>query len=236
MDGIDQNEVRDFYNELLEIWPVNNLWYVYIKKQIQKYLDDNRVSPSSYVLNAGSAGNTYGLPYRFHHVDIAEKRLVGLGNATVASIENLPFADNIFDGCICVGSVINYCSAMTAISELLRVIKPGGMLILEFESSNSYEYRYSDIYGKASSTVSVNYGQPNHQQWVYSFQYIKSICVACGTKAEAARYFHIISAYKLGSGLDENAAAEYARYDALVSKLPYIRQHASNIIFRCMKL
>ena len=236
MKGIDRNEVCKFYNDITDIWPSDERWFVYTNKQIEKYLNTYRLPDTSYILNAGSAGNTYGLPYKFHHVDIAEKHLEGLEHATVASVESLPFDNEAFDGCICVGSVINYCDALVAIAEMLRVIKPGGVIVLEFENSNSYEYKHSDVYGKAAGIVTVNYRQQEHHQWLYSYRHIKNICESCGAKIRSARYFHILSSLKLARGLEEDAASEYAKYDKLLACVPLVKAHAGNIIVQCTKL
>ena len=47
---------------------------------------------------------------------------------------DLPFAENSIDNILCVGSVLNYCDAIAAISEFNRVFKYNGHLILEYES------------------------------------------------------------------------------------------------------
>ena len=71
------------------------------------------------MLNAGSGGSIYnGISGKFFHVDISDKFIKELPNSYVASIENLPFNTNFFDTAICVGSVINYCDALTALSEI----------------------------------------------------------------------------------------------------------------------
>lgn len=53
---------------------------------------------------------------------------------------DLPFAENSIDNILCVGSVLNYCDAIAAISEFNRVLKYNGHLILEYESSWGFEY------------------------------------------------------------------------------------------------
>jgi len=236
MKGLNQNDVREFYNNIVDIWPENDIWFSYTKSQIWNYLHSYAFDADSYVLNAGSAGNTYDLPYNFHHVDIAHNQLKSVKNATIASIEDMPFKANTFDGCICVGSVINYCDAIAAISEMYRVLKPGGKIILEFENSNSFEYRKADIYGVSSGIVTVNYRQTQHKQWLYSYKYIRKICNDFNARIENVKFFHILSSLKLANGQTENSASNYAKYDKLLEYIPFIKKHAGNIIMSCRKL
>lgn len=236
MSDIDADAVKKFYNEVDDIWPDKDLWFQYTKGQISKYLNGHLFAADSYILNAGSAGNGYGLPYDYHHVDIAAKHLSSCEKSTIASIENLPFPNNEFEGAICVGSVINYCNALQAISELLRVIRPGGRLILEFESSLSFEYRHSDVYGKAASITTVKYRDQEHKQWLYSPSHIFSLCSSSGGKVKSIKRFHILSSFQLGRGMTENEAVQYARYDAFLQNVPFVVGHASNVIFSCTKL
>ncbi len=60
----------------------------------------------------------------------------------------MPFNNLFFDNILCVGSVLNYCDALTALSELSRVLKPNGNLILEYESSWGFEYLHKSCYKK----------------------------------------------------------------------------------------
>lgn len=46
-------------------------------------------------------------------------------------IERLPFPDEIFDRILVVDSVHHFCNQQAAISDLLRVLKPGGRMVIE---------------------------------------------------------------------------------------------------------
>ncbi|HKO18831.1 MAG TPA: methyltransferase domain-containing protein, partial [Acidobacteriaceae bacterium] len=63
-----------------------------------------------------------------------------MSNPVVGDLESLPFHDGTFEGVVCVGPVINYVSALEAISEMSRVLRQGGSLLLHFESSDSLEH------------------------------------------------------------------------------------------------
>ncbi len=121
------------------------------------------------VLDVGS-GNGYVLSRyatagaRVRGVDLTEKatglcrrrfELAGLaGEFLVASAESLPFPDESFD-CVCSMGVLHHTpDIVTALSELRRVLRPGGRLILMVYHRNSVLYRltfpvYSVVRGKS---------------------------------------------------------------------------------------
>jgi ubiquinone/menaquinone biosynthesis C-methylase UbiE len=77
------------------------------------------------------------------YTDLIVGSLRNVPLAVVSDAEQLPFPVNTFGIAICVGSVINYCSAASAISEFVRVLKSGGLLVLEFETSDSFEFLFT---------------------------------------------------------------------------------------------
>jgi len=157
MNHLDQESIKNFYENVSEVWPKDNTWYLYLKSGIEKYIKKRCNSLNNpCILNAGSGGNNYGIVSdNMYHVDIVENKIANLKNAVVSSIEKLPFSDAMFDYAICVGSVINYCDAVTSIAEMSRVIKKHGKLILEFENSFSFEYFGRKEYGKSAEIVSL---------------------------------------------------------------------------------
>ena len=122
------------------------------------------------------------------HVDIAEKKLVGIPNAVVSSIESMPFPNGRFDSIVCVGSVINYCDAGAVVAEFSRVAKPGAVLILEFENSGGFEYRKEACYKESAAVVTVQFQGVAHTQWLYSVPYIKSLLKAHCFSIEGKTY------------------------------------------------
>ncbi len=234
--SVDLNEVKKFYNEVPEIWAPTDTWHQWSRGQIQKYLNAVPFSCQGSILNAGSGGNDYGIPCReMIHVDVAEKKLVGLKNAVVSSVESMPFPNSRFDGIVCVGSVINYCDAGAVIAEFSRVSKPGALLVLEFENSAGYEYRKKACYKKSAAVVTVQFQGSAHTQWLYSFQYIKSLLEAHHFSIQNIYPYHICSSLALSlNGLEEKSAG-FARLDTLIRKIPPLAAHANNFIIRCSK-
>lgn len=237
MDNLlDQKEIAQFYNNILCVWPQENAWYQYTRLKISKFISSHPFDNNSYILNAGAGDMKYDIRGIVHNVDIAEDKIKNSPLHTVASIENLPFDDNTFNGIICVGSVINYCDAIAAISELTRVLYPSGRIILEFESSSSYEYKGFPEYGADAEVVETIYqGQP-HKLWVFSPIYIKSILKQCKLHILDEEYFHIISALAIHFGKTEQEAARYANIDKIAKLITPIKRHGCNVILECEKL
>lgn len=133
MDRIEEyeKETRLLYDQIDQIWPDNNKWYDYTHRRIIQFITDNQdiFNTNSKILNAGSGGSIYkDLTGVFYHVDISDKFIKNLPNSYVASVERMPFDSAFFDASICVGSVINYCNALSAISEIYRVLKHNSFL------------------------------------------------------------------------------------------------------------
>jgi len=51
-----------------------------------------------------------------------------------ATVESMPFRDAQFDAVVCVGVIMHVDEEERALSELLRVVKPGGSLIITFNN------------------------------------------------------------------------------------------------------
>jgi SAM-dependent methyltransferase len=238
MKQLDQEAIKNFYENIHEIWPQDNAWYSYLKLRIEKYIQ-KKCCPfeNAYILNAGSGGNNYSIVSdNMYHVDIAENKIINFKNAVVASIEKLPFPDEMFDYIICVGSVINYCDAIAAIAEMSRVLKKHGILILEFENSFGFEYLGKTEYGKPAEIVTTRYIEQSHHQWVYSINYIKNILKIYSLRIRNLSAFHILSGLHYNKYGDENVATNFSKFDYVIQYIPLLRKHAANIILSCQKL
>ena len=237
MNSVDLNDVKEFYNATPEIWAVDDLWHQWSLRQIQEYLSGIAFSNQDSVLNAGSGGNDYNISCKeMVHVDIAEKKLAGIPNAVVSSIESMPFPNGQFDGIVCVGSVINYCDAGAVVAEFSRVAKPGAVLILEFENSGGFEYRREACYKESAAVVTVQFQGVAHTQWLYSVPYIKSLLKAHCFSIQDVYPYHICSSLALSLNGLEGKSTKFARLDILARKIPPFAAHANNCIIRCKKL
>jgi ubiquinone/menaquinone biosynthesis C-methylase UbiE len=240
MDKLDIDNIKNFYNEINNIWPTKDKWHTYTKKTIHEFI---RVISKKYslhsnhlkILNAGSAGEEYSVSCTHYHVDIANEKLKNIPNSYITSIENLPFENNFFDICICVGSVINYCDALQTISEFARVLKENGVLILEFESSESFEFLFDIPFGKSAYIIKTFYVDSEQLIWVYSKKYIKNILESFGFSIKIVKEFHIVSALIYRITRNANFSSKFSVLDKILGKT-LLRKYACNIILNCVKL
>lgn len=237
---IDFNSVKNMYNEMSEIWPNNDKWYQYTYLQISKFLayisSKYQFTNNMKILNAGSGGNTYNLPGIHYHVDIADQKIKNIPNSYVGNIENLMFEDNKFDVCICVGSVINYCDALVAITEMARVLKKRGLLILDFDQSYSLEFLGTSHFKKTADIIETFNSGYIDKTWIYSPQYIFNILKQRKIQIYDIRRYHILSPLFYRITHDENRAATFAKLDRYVSYIPILRNLSCNIILCSQKL
>jgi len=235
-ERVDLAKVKKLYDDLPCMWPEWDLWFTYTHKYLCGYLDREipplNIRDTTKILNAGSDGNTYGIGGEHYHVDICWKNIAHLEHALEASIEEMPYADGSFDGCICMGSVINYCDAKKALFELARVIKPGGFFIFDYDQSGSLEYIFTKAFRKDAVIVDANNSGFADRAWAYLPRYIRSILRAAGFAILNTEYFHILSALIN----DESRAAAFAKYDAILKYVPLLGKCSCNVILTCRKL
>jgi SAM-dependent methyltransferase len=235
MGAIDQDQVRDFYERVEEIWPDDDRWHRHSHRQIRAFLRKMSFAPDAYILNAGSGDNDYGIQGNMHHMDLAENKISHFEHHTVGSIEATPFPNETFTDIVCVGSVLNYCDARRTVAELSRILRPNGRLILEFESSGGYGYRRNHAYRHSAAVVTVAYRNTSHSQWLYAPDYVAGLLRAAGFQEPGWFGYHYFSGICLWLGTSENTAAKWARLDALARLFPRIREHAHNFILTCRK-
>jgi len=239
-NALDTNEVKKLYDNMSCIWPESDLWHTYTYKYMCAYLKRElpqfSIKDTTKILNAGSAGNTYGTDGEHYHVDICYDKISYLEHATEASIEDLPYADDYFDGCICMGSVINYTDAAKSLFELARVIRSDGFLIFDFEQSKSLQFICSKVFKKNAIIINTFNSGNTDRLWVYSMQYILSILKSAGLFVQKIEYYHILSplAYKFLK--NENKAATFGKFDAVAKYIPLLRKCSCNVILTCRKV
>ncbi len=235
MDELNKKDVIQFYEENAYVWPNDNAWHAVNQSEIHKAVHGLQMPLDAVILNAGSGGSIYGLPHTMHNLDVVSNKNVNLENFTLGSIENIPFDSQFFDYVICVGSVLNYCDAAKAIQQFSRVLKPQGILLLEFESSTSFEFKGTDAYNKNATIITTQYLNSNHDMWVFSPRYIEYLLLANNFTIKAKRPYHIISGLAFNRNHDENVAARYTKYDGIVRRIPVISKHCGNMIITLVK-
>jgi ubiquinone/menaquinone biosynthesis C-methylase UbiE len=68
---------------------------------------------------------------------IAQVRSLGLSDvhAEKGEVEHIPFSDNAFDAIVCLEALVHFDNLKDVFSEFNRVLKPGGILIVDFDNS-----------------------------------------------------------------------------------------------------
>lgn len=135
---------------------------------------------NGYVLErfAREGAETYGIDITPMSIKLCKQRFEfsGIENASfvVANAEELPFPDNYFDCVTSMGVLHHVPDTEKAVSEIYRVLKPGGRLIVMFYHRNSALYRISfwirALFGNKTRQQLVNEfdGVGNPKGWVYS--------------------------------------------------------------------
>ena len=237
---INSEDVKKLYDNMSEIWPADDMWYLYTYKKIdlflKKYVTRIKLKEDSQILNAGSGGNTYNVNGNHLHIDITDKHIKENQKFIKASIENIPIECNIFDLCICVGSVINYCDAFKAISEISRTLKVGGYLILEYDQSKNFEYYGTKTYNSNIDIVKTFNSGYEDKIWVYSEKYIKKILKHYNFKILNTQYFHCLSSLIYKVKKNEQFAAKFTYFDNITNFIPFLRKISNNIILIAQKI
>lgn len=91
-----------------------------------------------------------------------------------AHVEKLPFADNFFDRILVVDALHHFCDQLEAIEDLLRVLKPGGRLVIEEPDLNHWGVKLLALAEKMLLMRS----------HFYTPQEIREIIASCGCSAE----------------------------------------------------
>lgn len=234
MKKLDETKIRNFYEGVDCVWPLDDKWHEHNQKEIKKFIHQFSFDNCK-ILNAGSGGNSYGLNNEMYHIDIAENKIKNQKHHFVCSIEQMPFKDSSFDVVICVGSVINYCDAILALNEIARVLKKNGILILEFENSYSFEFRGTPAFKANASIVTTQYFNRPHIMWVYSLKYIANILRQNNFIIKTVYPFHIFSSLAYFYNKNENKAAKCTALDMICRYIPILRRYSGNVILLSCK-
>jgi SAM-dependent methyltransferase len=236
LNKIDLEEVAKKYNFIPEIWIKDDKWHLKTHKMIYNFIWDftNKVDNfnNMKVLNAGSAGYSYGLKEdNIIHIDIAKNKILNLKNSVYGNIENTNFDDNQFDLIICVGSVINYCDPIKVIGEFKRILHPRGWIILEYESSFTFELIGKTDFNKKATLIETFYNKSKEIIWYYSESFMKDIINSFKLEITRKKNCHILSPLIFRMFRKENFASYFCFFDLFLSYVPLLNKFSSNNIY-----
>ncbi len=240
MNQLNLEEVARKYNEMDVVWNEKDTWHVLTKNRIHDFvLRCLKIIPNVHtlkILNAGSAGNSYGLAEEnILHVDIAKDKISHLPNSMVIDVQDLSGLPGTFDMVMCVGSVINYCDPVKVISEFTKVLNKGGYLILEFENSHTLELIGKPSFNKEAVLLKSFYNGKPEELWFFSESYIRELLTRSGFTVISVKRFHILSPLIYRFYPNENFAAHFAKLDRLLSYVPFLNKFSSNTLLLCSK-
>jgi len=225
------------YDQMEHPWPPGDNWSAHTKRSIGEFVRAVVPDREGLLLNAGSGGNDYGLAARMTcvNLDISLRQCRTLKLPVLGDVEHMPFADAEFDVTLCVGAVINYVRPETAIPELLRVTKPGGLILVDFESSYSAEIMFAPQWRKPITVIERMYIDHMDKTFLYSPGYIRGIFENGGGRIIAARGYHIATA--MWERIFRKALIPRAAYsiDRMASRVPGVRALASSVLMACRK-
>ncbi len=238
---MDSNDIKDVENtakenyEKSEPWPDDDVWHSYtykiLHKQIQDYIDELQFKNTQVILNAGCGKTTYKTCATIIHMDIIEEYVNLFENYLVGSIEKIPLQDCSVDCVICVGSVINYVDIQKAISEFSRILKPNGILILEYERSNSAEFLFTKKYAKTVFMQTYQYNNQTHYLWMYDEKFVIQLAEFYKFSCKKKYRFHSLSSLFYRFGLSEKKVAKYSKFDDCLQPFSYFFAHNEIFIF-----
>ena len=220
------------YADGQRVWDLSDRWNKLKRQRIDRFCRKQlrrHSIPLQQVLDVGAGNDGYDwIPTHAIRVDRFINQVTSYPTAVVGDVEQLPFRSGTFDTTICVGSVINYASAVEAVAELMRVTGVGGWLILHFESSASFEHVGTSRWRASASPLdTINSSRDDHI-WIYSPELIRSSIKANGGAVVEARAFHILSSLGLRIGLSQPQAAWLASLDGMSGLLTAF---ADDVIF-----
>lgn len=237
---MDTKEIKDVENAAKENyrksepWPDEDIWHSYtykiLHKYVQDYLDKLQLKDTQTMLNAGCGKTTYRTCATVIYMDIIEEYINIFKNYLVGSIEKIPLPDCFVDCVICVGSVINYVDIQKAISEFSRILKPNGILILEFERSNSSEFLFTKRYAKTVFMQTYQYNEQTHYLWMYDEKFVLRLAEYYKLDCNKKYRFHTISSLFFRFGLSEQKAAKYSKFDDWLQPFSYFFAHNEILI------
>jgi SAM-dependent methyltransferase len=223
--------IQRFYSDDA-LWTTVDEWHTYTDQCIGSFLAELRARLSSVptvVANIGSGGRTYDFfADRQVHVDLLKRGLDGT-TAVVAHAEMLPFRNGVFDAALCVGSVINHGDAAAIIRELSHILRPNGLAVVEFESSDGL-HRLGETNRDGHGLAEAFYNDRMLIISEYSRAYIENTMEDAGLRIEEWHAFHIASSLFIRLGVADRYAVKATRLDRLCRRVPGLRDRGHNLL------
>jgi SAM-dependent methyltransferase len=220
--SVIRRSAGNLYGRGQVIWFKDDRWNRHKRKRIEQFIlgTTSLREEIRTALDVGSGNSLYAwMPTDVVSADFYHGQVAGKRRAVVCDLEMLPFRDDSFELVFCIGSVLNYVSALEALHELSRVTRTGGRLFLHFETSSSFEQ-----FGRSSWNAPIRFSNTLNSSrldhiWIYSPAFIYGALKAARFQIIKRDRFHILSALLTRVGISQNRAAWAAMLDRLFSWL-----------------
>jgi len=225
-----QSEPWDTQNDYAQ-YVIHNTGFEYTQRAVDKY-----VSPNATVLNAGSGKTVYKTKAKVIYMDIISKYIKKFENHIVGSIEKIPLKNNSVDCVICVGCVLSYANAQKAISEFSRVLKKGGILILEYDRCNSI-YFPKKVGKKSVQWVETSYYNFDGKDITvcYNENFIKQLADFYSLKRISEKHYYFFPMLLVRLGMAAQTAARFVFADKFFGKFGQKRAYMAFEIYKKSK-
>lgn len=236
MVGIDPQQVSRRYNSVKTIWDAKDKWHLRTHDMIRAFINTSIKSIPrelrSKTLNAGSAGYSYDLGENgMFHIDLAETKIFGVPRAVLGNIQSEPFKSSTFGLVICVGSVINYCDPIRVFEEFRRLMRSDGYLILEFESSRTFELLGKKGFNQSVVLTDTFYNGTEERLWYFSEKFVQQLAHEFELQICARNTCHVLSPLIYRISRSESLASRFSRFDNFLRRIPGVSLLASNVIY-----
>lgn len=168
-------EVARRFDAMAATYDVLEPWYEHLYAQMHQTLRRTLARGQGRALDAGcgtgfQAALLSGLGYETHGLDIAAgmlavaRRRMPKLPVVQGTIETLPYASGCFDAIVCCGSTLSFAGdAACALREFGRVLRPGGLLLLECEHRGRLDLLWALVNSVTGDRL--GYGLTPAQAW-----------------------------------------------------------------------
>jgi SAM-dependent methyltransferase len=150
-------------------------------------------------------------------------------------IETLPLIDGCVDLIACIGGFVNFHDVALVLSECSRVIRPGGTMLLGFESSYGADFKRLSAFGRPITTIDMYCIDMEQTKWVYSFKYIKNLLRAAGFRILQISSIQLFSYWALLLTQNPLFLTLMGRLDLRVKSVRALTRWAPNQFLVCQK-
>ena len=178
-------------------------------------------------LNLGSGGLTYGLVDAIQ-LDLIPSALEHATRAIVADVHNIPIRTAAVEAVLCVGGVVNYVSLPEALAEIERVLRPDGILVLEYERLRTLQFAGTKKFDRHVSPEPTTYRGGGHLLWRYSDAYVMGTLRAHSFEVLQGTPFHLLTPLLLRLHVPSFVIAAAAKLDPLLRRTGVFARLSAN--------